>query len=92
MFVTLVYFIAAINGVLGHAIQSLGYPIISSLSSIFCVLVFRVIWMNLIYPVYQNFICLNACFTVSWTLLLVANIISFAILYSRYKKGKYKFI
>lgn len=90
MFVTLVYFIAAANGVLGHAIQSFGYPIVSSVSSIACVLVFRVIWMAWVYPLKQNFHCLNACFTVSWTLLLLCNIVSFIILYRRFLKGKYK--
>ena len=90
LFVTLVYFIAAANGVLGHAIQSFGYPLVSSVSSIGCVLVFRMIWMTWVYPVYQNFYCLNACFTVSWTLLLLCNIVSFTIIYRRYLKGKYR--
>lgn len=90
LFVTLMYFIAGANGVLGHAIQSFGYPLVSSVSSIGCVLVFRMIWMTWVYPVYQNFYCLNACFTVSWMLLLLCNIVSFTIIYRRYLKGKYR--
>ena len=92
LFVTLVYFIAAANGVLGHAIQSFGYPVVSSVSSIVCVLVFRMIWMTWVYPLNENFYCLNACFTVSWTLLLLCNIVSFTIIYRRYLKGKYQAI
>ncbi len=91
-FVTFFYFIAAANSVLGHAIQSFGYPIISSINSIVCILVFRIIWMWWIYPAHENFIWLNACFTVSWSLLLCANVICFIIFYRRYLKGKYKHI
>ena len=89
-FVTLMYFIAAANGVLGNAIQAFGYPIVSSISSIFCILVFRIIWMNFIYPAFPNFYCLNACFTVSWILLLLCNIVFATIFFKRYLKGKYK--
>lgn len=89
-FVTLMYFIAAANGVLGTAIQSFGYPVISSISSILCILVFRVLWMSFIYPKYENFYCLNACFTASWLLLLICNIIFATVFYKRYQKGKYK--
>ena len=89
-FVTLMYFIAAANGVLGNAIQSFGYPIVSSISSIFCILIFRIIWMNFIYPAFPNFYCLNACFTVSWILLLLCNIVFATIFFKRYLKGKYK--
>lgn len=89
-FVTLMYFIAAANGALGNAIQAFGYPIVSSISSIFCILVFRIIWMNFIYPAFPNFYCLNACFTVSWILLLLCNIVFATIFFKRYLKGKYK--
>ena len=91
-FVTCMYFIAGANGVLSHAIQSFGYPIVSSISSIFCILVFRVIWMSFIYPAFPNFYCLTACFTVSWSLLLISNIIFSIIFFRRYLKGKYKHI
>jgi putative MATE family efflux protein len=89
-FVTLVYFIAAANGVLSNAIQSFGYPLVSSICSIFCVLIFRIIWMNTVYPAFPNFHCLNACFTVSWILLLLCNIAFSAVFFKRYLKGKYK--
>ena len=39
------YFIAALNGVLAHFIQAFGYSTLSSANSIFCVFVFRMIWM-----------------------------------------------
>ncbi len=89
-FVTLVYFIAAANGVLSNAIQSFGYPLVSSICSIFCVLIFRIIWMNAIYPAFPDFICLNTCYTVSWILLLLCNIVFTAVFFKRYLQGKFK--
>ena len=91
-FVTFFYCIAAANGVLGHAIQSFGYPTVSSVNSIVSVLIFRMIWMKWIYPTHETFNWLNACFTVSWSILLCANIVCFIIFYRRYLKGKYKHI
>ena len=89
-FVTFVYFIAAANGVLSNAIQAFGYPLVSSICSVFCVLIFRIIWMNTVYPAFPNFHCLNACFTVSWILLLLCNIVFSAVFFKRYMQGKYK--
>ncbi|MBE6541246.1 MAG: MATE family efflux transporter [Ruminococcaceae bacterium] len=89
-FVTLMYFIAGANGVLSNTVQSFGYPVVSSISSIFCILVFRIIWMSFVYPAFPNFYCLNACFTVSWILLLLCNIVFATIFFRRYLRGKYK--
>lgn len=89
-FVIYLYFIAGANGVLSNTIQSFGYPIISSICSIVCVLIFRIIWMTFIYPEFPTFYCLNGCFTVSWLLLLLCNIVFTAILFKRYLDGKYK--
>lgn len=88
--VTAFYGVAAANGVLGHAIQSFGYPAISSVTSILCVLGFRVIWMQWIYPNDLTYPCLNLCYTVSWLLLLLANTVFFVIFYTRFRHGKYK--
>ena len=84
------YFIAALNGVLSHALQAFGYSTLSSANSIFCVFVFRMIWMNFIYPYIESFRGLMFCYTVSWLLMLIANLIFITIIYQRYKKGKYK--
>lgn len=89
-FVTAFYGVAAANGVLGHAIQSFGYPTVSSFTSIFCILGFRVVWMQWIYPAFPTYTNLNLCYTVSWVLLLLSNIVLFTVFYRRYLHGKYK--
>ena len=92
MFVTLPYFITGINGILGHAMQAFGYPAISSINSIVCILGFRLIWMKWVYPMFHSLLGVMVCFTVSWILLLILNLIVFTVIYRKYLKGKYKYI
>lgn len=89
-FILAFHFIAAINGVLSHFLQSFGYSFLSSLNSILCVLGFRVVWMAFVYPRYQSFRCLMCCYFVSWLLMLVTNLCMSAVVYNRYRKGRYK--
>lgn len=80
------YGIAAANGVLGHAIQSYGYPLYSTLSSIAFVFGFRIIWMTWVYPAFPSFHLLMVCFTVSWSLLMLCNIVSYFIFRRTFEK------
>lgn len=82
--------IAGLNGVLTQFLENFGYSILTSINAIICVLIFRVIWMNCVYPHFQNFFMLMVCFTVSWMLMLTFNLVMTSIVYSRYRKGKYK--
>ena len=86
-YVSLFYCIASINGVLSHTIQAFGYPFISTLNSIFSVLIFRIIWMAFVYPVLHTFSGLMFCFTVSWSINLLLNIIIFTVIKKRYNNG-----
>lgn len=89
-YVTLFWFITCINGVISHATQAYGYSLICTVNSIVCVFGFRIFWMVFIYPYFGTFDMLMACFLVSWTLVLLVNIVTFLIVYNRYRKGKYK--
>jgi len=84
------YFIAAINGVLGQFIQTFGYSLLSTTNSVVFVLGFRVFWMNIVYPHIESFRGLMFCYTVSWTLMMISNIIMATVIYKRYNKGKYR--
>jgi putative MATE family efflux protein len=83
-------FFPAITAVLGHAIQAYGYPVFSTVNAVLWVLGFRVIWMAFIYPLYPTYTSLVQCFVVSWGMTTVCNVVIFAIIYARYKRGKYK--
>lgn len=89
-FIVLPYGVAAANGVLSHALQAYGYSLFTTVDSVFFVLIFRIFWMNVIYPKHESFSVLMACFLVSWLLMLVVNGIAYAIVYIRYRKGKYR--
>ena len=89
-FLTRNYVICGINGVLGPALQAFGYSALSSLNSILFVLVFRVGWMTFVYPQYQSYTCLIACFLVSWFLVMFTNIIMCLVVLIRYRKGVYR--
>lgn len=81
---------AAMNAVLGNAIQAFGYPIWSTVNSIVWVLGLRAVWMAFIYPVFPTYTNLILCFSVSWACTTICNIVIFSFIYRRYKKGKYK--
>ncbi len=94
VFVAGFYWIPALNSVFTNSINAYGYSLATSLGSIVCIFGFRMLWMSEIYPDHhlkmdnmEGFKWLSACFTVSWVLLLVFNIVFQAII-SRLAKKK----
>jgi Na+-driven multidrug efflux pump len=90
-YVTLFMFVYAINAVLSHALLAFGYSMLTSISNIAFNLVFRVLWMQLIYPQNPVFSTIPLCFTYSWIFNMIFYAIFFLFVYVRYvKKGIYK--
>lgn len=86
-YILAIYFIAGANGVLSSALQAFGHSLISMLNAVASVLVLRFLWMIFIYPKHETLTCLYFCFTVSWILNLVINILmTVIILPKRIKK------
>lgn len=83
-------FFLMMNNILGHAIQAFGYPVFSTINAVAWVLGFRIFWMAVIYPVHTSYASLIMCFAVSWILTFICNTVIFAVIYTRYRKGKYK--
>ena len=83
---TLFYFIAAINGVYASAILAHGYSAASAINSIFSVFVFRMIWMQVLYPHFQTFLFVMACFVVSWALRMLINVVLYGSIWHGYRK------
>lgn len=88
--VTQIMFVNGANAVLSHSLQAYGYPVFSSINSIVFTLGFRVVWMQLIYPHFQTFSMVMACFAVSWLLILCFNSVAVAIFTHRYNRGRYR--
>ena len=88
------YVIAATYSVFVSSMQAFGYSFVPMLNSIITVLVFRIFWLEVIYPRLDavNHVIDNVyvCFTISWTLSLIAHFTMFMIIYTRYRKGKIK--
>lgn len=88
--ILLFYTMAAIMNIFSSALQAFGYSLITMLSSVFTVFVFRIIWLELIYPpleVIQHTIDnVYLCYTFSWTLTFVANLVAFLIVFLRYMR------
>ena len=92
-----IFWMAAANNILSSSIQAFGYPSASMLNSIGTVLLFRIFWMNIIYPnlplsddPVSNIFNLYSCYMVSWTLSFIVCIVMFFIIYRRYKRGELK--
>ncbi|MBR2354363.1 MAG: MATE family efflux transporter [Clostridia bacterium] len=88
--VTQLMFINGANAVSSHALQAYGYPVFTSINSIVFTLGFRVLWMQVFYPMNPTFNMVMMCFAVSWTLILAFNSVAVAIVTHRYNKGIYK--
>ena len=90
---TLFYIVNCVNTVYANALQAHGYSTFSAINSIFCVFIFRIIWMQGIYPqcahmdTYERFFIVTLCFIVSWVLRMVVNIIAFTIVRVKYNRG-----
>ena len=91
-FYTIIPFaIASLNTILSNTVQAFGYSIFCTLNSIFSVFVFRMIWMNFVYPKASNFHTLMQCFLVSWIMVAVGNLMFFFYLYyGKFKRNKIK--
>lgn len=84
------YGVAGISGVLTYSIRAFGYAALSSIASILCVFGFRMVWMNLIYPLHPTYKWLMACFPISWIMTTIVLASIFVVIYGRYRHGKYK--
>ncbi len=84
--VTLFMFANAVNRSFNSALQAFGYPVLTSATNIIFTLGFRVLWMQVIYPMNQSFYMVVLCFTVSWLINMLFYGACFAVIYYRYVK------
>lgn len=86
---TLFYVLAGVNGVFANAILAHGYSLASAINSVFSIFVFRVIWMQVLYPHNKTFFFVMLCFVVSWAVRMMVNIVLYGTVSHKYfKKAK----
>ena len=76
--------------VLLSAVQSYGYPFLATLSTLLFTLVFRVIWMQWVFPLKPTFFTVMLCFPVSWLFNFLFFVTIVFILSRRYQRGFYR--
>lgn len=87
---TIFYFICAVNAMFGKVLGTFGYAAFAAGSSILSIVVFRPIWIATAYGHFKTFFVLMLCFPVSWTVLLLLQIVLLLIVFGRYRHGKLK--
>jgi Na+-driven multidrug efflux pump len=82
------YFIPAFSGIFSSLAQVFGYSFIITAISIFGIFGFRIIWMEFVYPAWQEITTVYLCYPISWFIILVGNVIVFWIAYRNFtQKG-----
>ena len=81
------YFICTAYNIINSASQAFGYSLPVMICSVFSIVGIRFLWMLTVYPKYQTFEMIYYCYTVSWTVNVIAALAVFMIAYSRYRKA-----
>ena len=85
-YTTAFYWLAALIGWLGAAVQAFGYPVLSTMNNLVSVLGFRIVWMNFIYNKAPSIDMLYVCYTISWGLTFVISVFLFIYTYRKYRQ------
>ena len=76
------------NNVLAGALNAFGYSAFTMIGNICSTIILRTFWMQVIYPHFTSFRTIMLCYTAAWCTNAVLFSIAFAVVFSRYKKGK----
>lgn len=69
--VTALSFIQPIYEVYGSALRVLKHPYIQTVAVIFGIIVFRVLWVFTVFPIYSSYVTICAVYPISWAILIV---------------------
>ena len=71
---------------IASSLQALGYPSFSTVNNLVCVLGFRIIWMNFVYPRNPVVDMLYICYLVSWSLTCVFGLVVLLVAFRKYNR------
>lgn len=83
--------LSAIMGWISAALQALGYPAFTTVNNLLCVLGFRIIWMNFVYPLNPVVDMLYICYLVSWSLTTVFGSVVLFVAFKKYNKKEHQY-
>lgn len=61
------YFLASLQNTMISTVRGLGYAIYPMISSIFCICVYRIIWVKTVFPIYRTIASLYLSYPISWS-------------------------
>ncbi len=80
----------AYNTVLLNVLNAFGYSAFTMIGNICSTILFRTFWMQIIYPRFTSFSTIMLCYTIAWWINAVLFSVAFAVVYTRFVKGKVK--
>ena len=84
--------LSAIMGWISASLQALGYPAFTTVNNLVCVLGFRIVWMNFVYPLNPVVEMLYICYLVSWSLTTVFGSVVLVIAFKKYKQKERQYL
>ena len=83
--------LSAILGWISASLQALGYPAFTTVNNLLCVLGFRIIWMNFVYPLNPVVDMLYICYLVSWSLTTVFGCVVLLVAFKKYNRKEHQY-
>lgn len=78
--VTALSFIQPIYEIHGSSIRVLKHPYIQTVAVIFGIIIFRMTWVFLVFPLYPNYVTICAVYPISWAILIVFMFIAYMVI------------
>jgi len=85
MCVCLPYFLCGIMDVLGGALRGMGYSVMPMINSLVGACGLRILWITFILPLWRRPEILYLCWPVSWGVVIVMNLVCFAVIRKQIK-------
>jgi len=87
IYISVPYFLGAIQAIFNGALRGIGYSILSMSISLVCICGVRVVWLYTAFAAYPTMECLMSSYGVSWVFTSIASIVCFFSLYKRLCKN-----
>ena len=78
--VTALSFIQPIYEIYGSALRVLRHPYIQTVAVIFGIIIFRMLWVFTVFPIYPSYVTICAVYPISWSILIVFMFVAYKII------------
>ena len=78
--VTALSFIQPIYEIYGSALRVLRHPYIQTVAVIFGIIIFRMLWVFTVFPIYPSYVTICAVYPISWSILIVFMFVAYMII------------